>query len=98
MTQPNTTQTPEQINQMIYDHADDEYRAAADEARVKAERLEDLYGKLPDSTARPAVAAWRITVVRASAWLRDEHREGINPSPTKNLGIVGAGFTPARAG
>jgi hypothetical protein len=33
------------------------YRAVADEARVKAGRLEDLYDRLPDSTARPAVAA-----------------------------------------
>ena len=34
-----------------------EYRAASDEARAKAERLEDLYTRLPDSAARPAVAA-----------------------------------------
>ena len=30
MTQPNTTQTPEDINQMIYDNAGSEYRAAVD--------------------------------------------------------------------
>ena len=33
------------------------YRAVASDARVKAQRLEDLYERLPDSTARPAVAA-----------------------------------------
>jgi len=34
-----------------------EYRAATDEADRKIERLERLYGRLPESTARPAVAA-----------------------------------------
>jgi len=34
-----------------------EYRGVADEARQKAQRLEALYERLPDSAARPAVAA-----------------------------------------
>jgi len=33
------------------------YRTMADEAKQKAGRLEELYERLPDSTARPAVAA-----------------------------------------
>ncbi len=33
------------------------YRLAAEEAREKAGRLEELYDRLPDSAARPAVAA-----------------------------------------
>lgn len=33
------------------------YRAMADEAQRKASRLEELYERLPDSAARPAVAA-----------------------------------------
>lgn len=34
-----------------------EYRAASSEADIKVQRLEDLYEKLPASTARPAIAA-----------------------------------------
>jgi TPM domain len=33
------------------------YRAVTDEARIKADRMEQLYERLPDSAARPAVAA-----------------------------------------
>jgi uncharacterized membrane protein YgcG len=72
-----------------------EYRAASVEAEVKIDRLERLYERLPESTARPAVAA-------ALADLDDntdraiERYEGVRASlASESAGLTADGLDPA---
>lgn len=64
-----------------------EYRAASTEADTKVRRLEDLYERLPQSTARPAIAA-------ALADLEDDTQSAVDryESVRKALGTKAAGL------
>lgn len=63
-----------------------QYRTVAEEAKVKASRLEDLYSRLPESAARPAVAA-------ALADLTDDLDSAVARYEAVRSGLEGSALT-----
>ncbi|MFV9673034.1 MAG: hypothetical protein ACNYZH_07380, partial [Acidimicrobiia bacterium] len=72
-----------------------EYRAASVEAEVKIDRLERLYERLPESTARPAVAA-ALADLDDNTDLAIERYESVRASlASEAAGLTADGLDPA---
>ncbi len=72
-----------------------EYRAASSEADIKVQRLEYLYEELPESTARPAIAA-ALADLDDDTKLAVSRYEKVRKSlATKSAGLKADGLDPA---
>ncbi len=72
-----------------------EYRAASSEAEVKTHRLEQLYEQLPDSTARPAIAAALADLDDDTARAVDRYEEVRTALGAEAAGLTADGLDPA---
>ena len=72
-----------------------EYRAASSEADVKTHRLEQLYEQLPESTARPAIAAALADLDDDTARAVDRYEEVRTALGAEAAGLTADGLDPA---
>ena len=72
-----------------------EYRVASSEAAVKTHRLEQLYEQLPQSTARPAIAAALADLEDDTARAVDRYEEVRTALGADAAGLTSDGLDPA---
>ena len=72
-----------------------EYRAASSEANTKVQRLEDLYERLPQSTARPAIAAALADLEDDTESAVDRYESVRRALEKKSAGLKADGLDPA---
>jgi hypothetical protein len=72
-----------------------EYRAASAEADVKTHRLEQLYEELPQSTARPAIAAALADLDEDTARAVERYEEVRTALGAEAAGLTADGLDPA---
>jgi hypothetical protein len=72
-----------------------EYRAASSEADVKTHRLEQLYKQLPQSTARPAIAAALADLDDDTSRAVDRYEEVRTALGSEAAGLTADGLDPA---
>lgn len=72
-----------------------EYRAASSEADVKTHRLEQLYEQLPQSTARPAIAAALADLEDDTARAVERYEQVRKALGAKAAGLTADGLDPA---
>ena len=72
-----------------------EYRAASAEANIKVQRLEYLYEELPESTARPAIAAALADLDDDTKLAVSRYEKVRKALATKSAGLKADGLDPA---